>query len=302
MIRIGVRTRAVVGDIEALRVTGGEVWLRSQPRPPFPVFPGKPPSPPRAPVSPLLLRPHLPGVPLQKGLLGWGLAGWAGQGTPPGTADLGQATEGRLGLWPLPREQNRPVLPPLSVHSTALGSLPESGPQAWNPRVQFSTREQVPAESQAGPRAAHLTEGHRSGGQSPELPRHPHPHLVRSTLEIFSKERSQMESFVNFLKSFQPHCRKYHPIQQRIKGNIAPAPNPTTWPKPHRHSSLLSPCVAIWAWSFCPRDFAALSHTHLPMSPSLVWTPDVRGSILPSEFRSGSGGRHGLPGETVAMA
>ena len=137
MIRIRVRTRAVVGDIETLRMTRGEVWLRSQPRPPFPVFPGKPPAPPRAPVSPLLPRPHLPGVPLQKGLLGWGLAGWAGQGTPSGTADLGQAPEGRLGLWPFPREQNRPVLPPLSVHSTALGSLPRVDPRPAIPESSF---------------------------------------------------------------------------------------------------------------------------------------------------------------------
>lgn len=44
-MRIGVRARAVVRDIEALRMTRGEVWLRPQPRSPFPVFPGKPPTP-----------------------------------------------------------------------------------------------------------------------------------------------------------------------------------------------------------------------------------------------------------------
>lgn len=110
--------------------------------PPIPCVSRQAPRPSPGPSLPSTpLRPHLPGVSLRKGLLGWGLAGWAGQGTPPGTADLSQATEGRLGLWPFPREQNRPVLPPLSVHSTALGLLPESGPQAWNPRVQFSTRE-----------------------------------------------------------------------------------------------------------------------------------------------------------------
>ena len=33
----------------------------------------------------------------------------------------------------------------------------------------------------------------------------------------------------------------------------------------------------------------ALSHTRLPTSPSLVWTPNVRGIIFPLEFRFGSG-------------
>ena len=87
MMRIEVRMRAVARDIDALHVTRGEVWVRSQQHPPFPVFPSKPPAPlpwahsPSFPSTPL--RPHLPGVSLQKGLLGWGLTGegWAG-GSP----------------------------------------------------------------------------------------------------------------------------------------------------------------------------------------------------------------------------
>ena len=150
-MRIRVRTRAVVRDIDALRVTRGEVWVRSQQHPHSLCFQASPPSPSPGPQSPSLpstpMRPHLPGVSLRKGLLGWGLAGEGWAGDSPGIADLGQATEGRLGLWPLPREQNRPVLPPLSVHPIALGSLPESGPLAWNPRVQFSTGEPVRPQS-----------------------------------------------------------------------------------------------------------------------------------------------------------
>lgn len=217
VVRIRVRTRAVVRDIDALRVTTGKVWVRSQQHPPFPVFPGKPPVPlPWAPVSQSPFYSHetspARGLPAE-GPSGMGTGGRGlGRGLPQESLTSVKPLRGDWVSGRSHESRTGPSCPHCLFTRHLWGHYPRVDPGPGIPESSFEL-ESLPTPSPAcrkpGPRAACFTEGHRSGDQSPELPRHPHPPLVRSTLEIFLRGSSQMWSFVNFLKSFHPHCRKY---------------------------------------------------------------------------------------------